>query len=723
VRRNLWISTVLLATAGVFPVARGADTVPSTQSAVPLPSTDRYRAALLATDTRPATRDESARRLAAGGSRADVAALRDGLVAGGLPGLSAARAVAATVDPDPSWLGPLGNLLGPNAAATNAAATKDVATALANYAPTPSGAQALSALRTFATGGAPAPTRSLAVRAMGPFLARDKSLAGYLVDAIGGPSQSIQAAAASVLSEATGETGRGTSAALWRAWWESHVNDPPAAWRAYLDTVRDRMAGPARVRQRELADTVTRLLENNYSGPPATRMRILASYLDAPSAPIRAIGAKLALGELSGSRQVLDAALPRIRDLIADEDPDVRTNAIATVRAAVDPQAGPVLVAQLPREPDPAVLRLLIETVGTLQVLDAGPALVRLLDDPRPDVAAAAAHGLGEPETHGLGRLLRSQRPAVADRACAAIHRILSARPTPATDGLRVEATRDLAALGDPQAFNTYRNLLNAQPEESSRVRQAALAGLGTLGDTNADATVSAALNDPDPLVRLAAAKAMRTVGQLSEIAQLENEMQQDPDADVREAAWQALSHLLENGGVDLLSNWVTRFPRDPAHRLVIQQAYGRALQAAGQLDGVAANNQAIAQTLVDDLKRPDEAIAPLQAALDYYQNNAAAGAPDRLENLVSQMLTAQLKARRWTAAAEFAGREIKAYQTYQQVAGQRFEDAAETLKADHDMAGLNGLIAAANSVQPPLEKRFIDFMQQIREELRASPR
>ncbi len=717
-RRNLWISAALLAAVGTHAV-RGADTA----SPAPVSGTDRYRTALLAPDTKPVARDESARRLASGSTAADVAAVRDGLVAGMVPlaQIAAARAIAMTDTRDPTWVPSLIALLGSNRTVSDPAIA-----ALGVYAGTRSSDAASDGLRRFATGGAPPQARAPAVRALGRF--PDKGTADALVRAIVTPNPTIQSAAADALIEMTGEADRGTSPAQWQAWWAGHQGDTSLAFRSYLLDVRVAAAGPTRARQEQLNAENLAFDQMNYEArPPADRARVLASYLDARSAPIRALGAKLASGEVT-NRLILDPALPRLRDLIADEDPDVRLKAVRAVQAAFDQQADPALVAQLGRERVPEVQKQLFQAVGKLQALEAAPVLVSLLGDGRPDVATAAARTLGEGDPDngiiGMGRPLRAQRPAVADQACVEIRRALASRAAPPFDAFRAECAKALAVLGDPKAFDTYRGLLNAQPPEPWPVRAAALTGLGMLGDTRADAIVSASLDDRDNRVVLAAAKAMRTVGKMSEIQQLYNyaNLPQEPDPSIREAAWAALSHLLEGGSVELLSNWVTRFDNDPARRLVVQQEYGRALLKAGQANDVAANNQGIADTLVE-MKRYDDAIAPLQAAIDYYQSAQVPGGAGKLENLVGQMLKVQLLARQWPAAADFAGREIRAFQKYQQIAGVAFEEAAESLKSDRDRDGLNALIAAATSIKdPPLENRFIVFLNQIRNELSAMP-
>ena len=715
-RRNLWIRAVLLAAVGTAaaaarPAVHGAGPAPA-----PPPSTDAYKAALLGSDTPSGRREEAARRLVAGGTPADADAVTEALLHG-VPAaqVAAAHAVAGSTERSAAWLGPLTRLLGPPRV------TEAAAAALANYAGTSQADAAFDALRQFATSpGVPSLTRALAVRPMGAF--STQRAAAALMDALDDRSQTVQQAATSGLIEMTGEVDRGNVPANWQAWWAVHRVDTTAGWQAYALAARDRAAGPSRVHERQLEEDVTQVMESDYYDlPNASRKGHLDAYMRFASAAVRAEGAKLVLAEVSrGNRQVVEGALPRVRELIGDEDPAVRLAAVAAVQGAVDQQAGPALVAQLGREPDAAIRVRLTAALEKLQDLDAVGTLVKLLKDPRPAVAMAAAKALA-----AMGPLLRQQRPIEADGAANALRQLLAQRPPagPGADEFRAACVAALAGVAGPQAFDTLHGLLDdPQRQESALVRAAALAGFGTLADTKADEIVADGLNDRDPTVRYAAARALQTVGTTQEAEQLFRLLnpREESDPDVRNAAWQSLEHLLDTGNVDFVSSFVGRFREDPVRRLAVQQEYVRALRAAKQFDGVAANDQEVAATLME-LKRPEAAIAPLDEAIDIYQKNAAAGGGGDLENLVGQKLNAQLKAHQYAGAAEFASREIAQSASYQPTAGLAFRNVAEELKNANAPADLDALISAASSIQPPLEPRFIEHLKEIREDLRSS--
>ncbi len=703
-RRNLWIRAVWLAAAGAVvasrqpPAARAAEArfAPASPAGVAVPSTATERAALLAGETPPADREEAARRLVAGGTPADAAAVAAGLRAGGTPAQVAARAVAAAADPDPAWVDPLAALLGPNRAVTDAAAA-----GLAAYGDAPSGDRALSALVRFADGTAPPLARAPALTSMAAFVS--PAAAGYLVNAVRTGNATIQRAAAGALAELSGEADRGSNPALWDRWWQGHRSDLPAVWLAYVRGVRARGATAARLADQQLAAQADRVLEDVYHRVPnpAARGPLLLEFMQSPAAPIRATGARLATSEVANG-VLPNAVLQRVRVLVSDDDPAVRSAALAVVQTAVDPQAGPYLVAQLGRERDPALKLKLAFVLGKLQDLDAVPALAEVLHDPRPAVAAGAAGAIGR-----LGPLLRQQRPAAADRVGAVLNGMVNppagAGPSAPVE-VRVACLAALAALGDPQAFATFRALLGGP--EPWELKVAALNGFGTLGDPRADAIVANSLQDDDPKVQLAAALALQTVGTVEQLEQLDGMLnnQQEED-DVRQAAWQAMARRFETAPADLLQTWVGRFRDDPERRLTVQQDYGRALAQKQDPGDVAANDQEVAATLMD-LKRPADAVAALQPAVDYY-----AGQPQSIPDaLVGQMLDAHLAAKQYRRAADFAAQQLRrpdGRSQFMPLVGSKFLDEVDRLRAAGDADDANAVIDAASVMQPPLEGRY----------------
>src|SRR6185437_15755485 len=144
------------------------------------------------------------------------------------------------------------------------------------------------------------------------------------------------------------------------------------------------------------------------------------------------------------------------------------------------------------------------------------PELERLLRDPSPEIAAAAADAL-----RMLAPVIR-QNPAEATQVSNDLMQVLRQRtgppgqpdPQPGADTLRqslVGALAPLAGANDPgQMLNLFSDLLNQA--ESRAVRESALGGLAALKEKGAD-IIAHELDpaaEPDPRVRAAAAGALK---------------------------------------------------------------------------------------------------------------------------------------------------------------------------------------------------------------------
>jgi len=152
--------------------------------------------------------------------------------------------------------------------------------------------------------------------------------------------------------------------------------------------------------------------------------------------------ATLALGSLG------DGALPTVRDLLDDSDPDRRWWAARALAAVGTPDARELLVRTL-EDADAGVRACAAQGLGELRAEEAVAGLVRSMADPSPLVSRIAADGLGRIGAPAVPALIDAlQRGATATRAGAA--RALSViQPKEAVPAL-------CAALDDPSAIVTH---------------------------------------------------------------------------------------------------------------------------------------------------------------------------------------------------------------------------------------------------------------------------
>jgi HEAT repeat protein len=258
-----------------------------------------------------------------------------------------------------------------------------------------------------------------------------------------------------------------------------------------------------------------------------------ARRMDEPYALRRVARASLrqALGDLSTRTSALEA-------LIADGDQDALAQAATgssggkfgdtrALAASGNEKAVRALVDQL--DSMPGARARIIEALSLSHSRTAIPALIKLLDDPDIDTRARAADALGKLNaTEAIPRL----RPLLDEK-----------QPFP----IRFKAASSLARLGDASGTLFLRAQMDtrATPELTrvySTVRIEAAAALAALGpDPGWMDTARALLNDPDPTVRVQAARVLAPYDNATAKNTLEVAMN-DPNPGVRELAAQVLA-------------------------------------------------------------------------------------------------------------------------------------------------------------------------------------
>ena len=152
--------------------------------------------------------------------------------------------------------------------------------------------------------------------------------------------------------------------------------------------------------------------------------------------------AALALGRIG------DAALPALRDMLADPDPDPRWWATRALAAVGTPAAGQVLIDTL-ADPDRDVRACVAYGLGEIGAEEAIPGLVHLLADDSPLVCRVAADSLariGAPAVPALIDALQSEMVLTRAGAARALSFIQPQEAIPAL----------FAALDDPSAIVTH---------------------------------------------------------------------------------------------------------------------------------------------------------------------------------------------------------------------------------------------------------------------------
>jgi len=152
--------------------------------------------------------------------------------------------------------------------------------------------------------------------------------------------------------------------------------------------------------------------------------------------------AALALGRLD------DAALPPLRNLLADADPDRRWWAARALAAVGIPAARELLVAAL-SDPDADVRTCAAQGLGELQAAEAVEGLVCCLADLNPFVSRIAADALGRIGAPAVPSLIAALQEGEVLARIGAARALSVIQPEEAIPAL-------CAALDDPSAVVTY---------------------------------------------------------------------------------------------------------------------------------------------------------------------------------------------------------------------------------------------------------------------------
>jgi tetratricopeptide (TPR) repeat protein len=249
-------------------------------------------------------------------------------------------------------------------------------------------------------------------------------------------------------------------------------------------------------------------------------------------------------------------------------------------------------------------------------------------------------------------------------------------------------------------------------------VRQAALLGLGLLGDNRAADTIANALNDPDANVRLRAVEALSTTASPAHAEQLWQRM--DPQVEmvkaVRDQAWKVLQSLFAKMPKEHLGPWADRFRGMPERRLSVLLALRDQLVRDKDEQALAANRQNIGATYMD-LHRPADAAPYFKMALDYYRERGVRNMVT--EGLVGDYMQALLESKKYAEACRFAAESIAANPTDQPTMGSKIRQEVERLRDEERFADAMALLDEAAKMTPPLDTRYSTMLNSIREDIR----
>jgi HEAT repeat protein len=654
--------------------------------------------------------------------------------------IAVARALSHASPPDPRFVEPLHSLLESVALQDrDPRGTETVVDALTKYRDDP---EVLKGLIEFARAPTMVPrVRMALIHGIGSFV--KKQAAEHLIEVINNmdADSSVRNEAMDALGDMTGLKQVGHDLGQWNAWWNNSRNQTDEQWEGAQYRRRSELYGQAQQENRRLIEIIKRSMQEDYQRTTATEQRtaLVLGWLKSSEPAFRAEAASIIKDQfLEGGRPAAEV-MQQLRRMIGDSSVEVRSSVLLALREMTDTAAIDAVLAQLAVETDPDVKVTIAWTLARLKDLRAVGPLLALLNDPVPRVVEAAAEALRD-----LGDQIQADA-ALTRRASAALRGKLQAvNDQPGADDLRAALIEALAPLRDDGMLATARDaLLNPNdPRNSPKVRIAACKVLGNIVDPRnkqeaAGVLVPAMRDDNEAGVRLAAARALGSVGSAPEANALFDRMREDPDRSVRDVAWDSLAKVLARSEIPaatLANSWADRFRVDPAaaranparykpeleKRLAVQQiAREKLVRGAGgpaETKELASLDQNIGDTQAL-LQQWDKAAESYRLALDYWLTHN--GPPNAVHQLSQQRIISLLRSGNYDDSIKFVRDRIAADAEEQRVLGnellselQRLSDVKETAKARE-------LLDAIDKMQPPLEGPYAERIKRLGDEIR----
>jgi HEAT repeat protein len=526
--------------------------------------------------------------------------------------------------------------------------------------------------------------------------------------------------------------------ARWKAWWANNQDnrnlerDLLAARAARLAITKQQMERVVIEAQARLAEVYQLLADKDKEG-------VLLKYLRANEPAMRVVGAQLVQDDFKQLRQPTPAVRNQLRMMIGDSASQVRVAVAQALFVLNDDQAIDALLQQVGREPDADVRIALARALVPMRDLRVVDPLIKLLADSSPAVVEVAATGLRDPD---LAPLIQKD-PALAQRVARALREALAKRPS-SSGGvpLRAALVDAMGATRDPGMLETYRAIVQSRGEPVP-VRAAALRALGQLGPaagraSPADAIVGS-LNDRDESIRLEAVRALRGTADIIYAEKIFDMLkpEREPNANIRDAAWEVLRNLFEQTNSNTLRSW--------ADRALITQAPERHMEIYAVLlkRAIAQNDDdtlaTVRQTIGEDQMKLSEAAARagdaetakerakkaadlyFAPALDYYASKHPSNQATMITGaLIERRMDALLAAAEYTSAAGFASDYIARDPANMEALGAKLKNEVSRLQKAGKAGDALKLIDAVNKMRTQIAGHMLDVIHAIERELRA---
>ncbi len=432
----------------------------------------------------------------------------------------------------------------------------------------------------------------------------------------------VRDAAARALARLVGPAGPdATDVVGWRRWSETLRTDN--AFAASVEAQVQRRIARSAAELRSRLDTTEQALGRHVRGlyqatAVADRPALLGELLVDASAASRLVAGRIVQENLSFGDLPSDQVSARARDLIDDSDPRLRKLAAQIVRDRSDAIGSRRIAARMPIEADADVRLAMLRTLSDLATADDLGMLLQLsASDPSPvvrneslRVVALLATNADEAVVRRLSNRLRERLSEPANELepdeRAALLEALSALPDRRLGTFWVEQLLELTQA-DLEGELAERNIV------------VMLNGLRTAGDPRTAELPVPYLRHPNSDVRVAAVKAVATLGGFTQLVLRKALFDVSPEEAKRDpakmAAREAFIRLLPEVDARTLVLWPDRLS-DATLRLAVLDELVRRAKEAKDVTRLADRLHQRAETLLEGLERPADAAASFEEAL-----------------------------------------------------------------------------------------------------------
>ena len=516
-------------------------------------------------------------------------------------------------------------------------------------------------------------------------------------------SQQIRQSAAEALADMTGHIENGSDPVRWQQWWEQNTSKTEAQWQEEMRAYRASRYSQLRLQYEQLTGELQTILTQTYElTPEAQQPALMLTYLRSSNPEFRRVGAIIVHDEAMAAHAIPQEAREQIRTMVSDSSREVRLAVAGALLATSDPAALDSLLRQLERERDPAVRAALAAPLAATGDLRAVPALQNLLDDASVSTAWAGATALRE-----LGPLIYQRDRQMAKTVAQHLQKVLSRMQSgPGAVALQEAVAEALIPLRDPEVLPAFHEMLRGRA--STRMRWAAIRGMGELRDPKSADTIARYLEDRESGVRL---EAVRSLGKTSPVEFAEELYRrtnpvEETDSAVRDEAWAVLQSSFARMPLEQLPSWLQRYANDPARRAVVLQAMLSRADAQADLSRAASTRQLMGNCLME-LNQPSDAAAQYKASLGYFSGQP--GSDMIVEQLTEQYLLSLLRGRNYREAAAFSSVLLAKRTSYQQTVGVQMRNEMRLLLGQERPVDAALLMDAVKTIQPPLAPQYAE--------------